>query len=71
MNSNWIYRNRIKTLRSMIFTLLIGTIAVVNFGCGSYSFTGSSVPTHLKTISIPVAQDKSPAAIPGIRELAY
>jgi hypothetical protein len=68
MNSSLIHRNRIKTLRLMIFTLLIGTIAVVNFRCSSYSFTGSSVPTHLKTISIPVAQDKSPAGIPGLRE---
>jgi hypothetical protein len=69
MISNWINKNRFKALRSMIFILLIGTVAVVNFGCGAYSFSGSSVPVHLKTISIPVAQDKSPAAIPGIREL--
>ena len=69
MISNWIYKNGIKALKSMIFILLISTIAVVNFGCGSYSFTGSSVQAHLKTISIPVAQDKSPAAIPGLREL--
>jgi len=68
MISKWINKNKIKALRSMIFVLLIGTFAVVNFGCGAYSFTGSSVPAHLKTISIPVAQDKSPAAIPGLRE---
>jgi hypothetical protein len=48
---------------------LIGTSGLINFGCGAYSFTGSSVPSHLKTIYIPVAQDKSPAAIPGLREL--
>ena len=53
----------------MILTLLFGTSTVINFGCGSYSFTGSSVPSHLKTIYVPVAQDKSPAAIPGLREL--
>lgn len=41
---------------------------MINFGCGSYSFTGASVPAHLKTIAIPVADDKSPAAIPGLRE---
>lgn len=34
-----------------------------------YSFTGSSVPGHLKTIAIPVAQDRSGAGIPGLREL--
>jgi hypothetical protein len=41
---------------------------VINFGCSTYSFTGASVPAHLKTIAIPVAEDKSPAAIPGLRE---
>lgn len=60
----------IKTIvRNSIFILLFGTSAVINFGCGSYSFTGASVPEHLKTIAIPVAEDKSPAAIPGLREL--
>jgi hypothetical protein len=43
--------------------------SIINFGCGTYSFTGASVPAHLKTISIPIAEDKSPAAIPGLREL--
>ena len=27
------------------------------------------MPSHLRTIAIPVAEDRSPAAIPGIREL--
>ena len=52
----------------MLFLLLV-TTTLVNFGCGTYSFTGASVPEHMKTIAIPVAEDKSPAAIPGIREL--
>lgn len=43
--------------------------ALISFGCCTYSFTGSSVPVHLKTIAIPVAEDRSPAAIPGLREL--
>ena len=62
-------RINIKIISWIIFVLLIGTLALINFGCGAYSFTGSSVPSHLKTIYIPVAQDKSPAAIPGLREL--
>lgn len=49
--------------------ILISLVAIVYAGCGAYSFTGSSVPSHLKTIYIPVSQDKSPAAIPGLREL--
>jgi hypothetical protein len=56
-------------IRWSIAFLLLGLITLINFGCGAYSFTGSSVPGHLKTIYIPVAQDKSPAAIPGLREL--
>ena len=43
---------------------------LINFiGCCSYSFTGASVPEHLKTISIPVADDRSGAGEPGLREL--
>ena len=62
--------NRILIRKDLIkIIVLFLSLAVINFGCGSYSFTGSSVPSHLKTISIPVAQDKSPAAIPGLREL--
>jgi hypothetical protein len=62
-------KNKISALKLLFFFLLFGTSVVINFGCGSYSFTGASVPAHLKTIAIPVADDKSPAAIPGLREL--
>jgi hypothetical protein len=27
-------------------------------GCGYYSFSGASIPSHLETIAIPIAQDK-------------
>lgn len=60
--------NRNDAFKLSNFVLLFVSLAVINFGCGAYSFTGSSVPSHLKTISIPVAQDKSPSAIPGLRE---
>lgn len=56
-------------VRISFFILLFGISAVINFGCGTYSFTGASVPEHLKTIAIPIAEDKSPAAIPGLREM--
>jgi len=58
-----------KLLRLIIPILLFGILTSINISCGAYSFTGSSVPSHLKTIYIPVSQDKSPAAIPGLREL--
>jgi hypothetical protein len=60
--------NKNAVIKLLTFVLLFVSLAVINFGCGAYSFTGSSVPSHLKTISIPVAQDKSPSAIPGLRE---
>ena len=61
--------NIITILRNSLFVLLFGISAVINFGCGTYSFTGASVPEHLKTVAIPIAEDRSPAAIPGLREL--
>ena len=61
--------NRNAVINLVTFVLLFVSLAVINIGCGAYSFTGSSVPSHLKTISIPVAQDRSPSAIPGLREL--
>jgi len=67
--SDGLSNNKMNVLKLLFFTLLFGISAVINFGCGSYSFTGASVPAHLKTIAIPVADDKSPAAIPGLREL--
>ena len=58
-----------KSVYRIVLILLFSSLALINFGCGAYSFTGSSVPSHLKTIYIPVAQDKSIAAIPGLREI--
>jgi hypothetical protein len=52
-------------LAKSLFIILM----VVNFvGCCSYSFTGASVPKHLKTISIPIADDRSGSGQPGLRE---
>ena len=61
-------KNKSSIITVLAFSVLIGTAALINFGCCTYSFTGASVPEHLKTIAIPVAEDRSPAAIPGLRE---
>jgi hypothetical protein len=54
--------------RFLVKSLLI-ILAVINFqSCCSYSFTGASVPEHLKTISIPMADDRSGSGEPGMRE---
>jgi Lipopolysaccharide-assembly len=52
----------------LILILFVGGV-LGNFGCCTYSFSGASVPEHLKTIAIPVAEDRSGAGIPGLREL--
>lgn len=44
--------------------LLVTSVA----GC-AYSFTGASVPSHLKTIAIPLVDDQSGFGEPGLREL--
>ncbi len=38
-------------------------------GCCAYSFTGASVPQHIKSIAIPVAEDRSGSGEPGLREM--
>jgi hypothetical protein len=35
---------------------------------GCYSFTGSSVPSHLRTIAIPLFEDQSGSGEPNLRE---
>lgn len=55
-------------------TMLLNSLFIIAFlvnftSCCSYSFTGASVPEHLKTIAIPVADDRSGAGEPGLREL--
>jgi len=40
-------------------TLLFVFSALLTFTACSYSFTGASVPSHLKTISIPIFSDRS------------
>jgi hypothetical protein len=53
----------------MIRTLLIVVCCCLAglSGC-FYSFTGSSVPPHLKTIAIPMFDDQSGSGTPGLRE---
>ncbi len=46
---------------TLIFTLVFATLQ------GCYSFTGSSLPAHLKTIAIPVFEDRSGAGIAQFR----
>lgn len=54
----------------VVFLLLFVAAGLFNFtSCCGYSFTGASVPPHLKTIAIPIADDRSGSGEPGLREL--
>ena len=41
--------------------LLVGTGSLS--GCAVYSFSGASIPSHLETIAIPIAQDNSSSPV--------
>jgi len=47
--------------------IAIGSFFLGIIGC-RYSFTGGSVPSHLKTIAIPIVQDQSGFGDPSLRD---
>jgi hypothetical protein len=49
--------------------LVSAAVLVTDIGGCAYSFTGASVPAHLKTIAIPLVDDQSGFGEPGLREL--
>lgn len=51
-------------LKSIYFLLILSIIFGLN-AC-SYSFTGSSVPPHLKSIAVPTVNDRSNSGIPSL-----
>lgn len=52
---------------NIIPAILIGAMIAMTFD-GCYSFTGSSVPSHLKTVAIPLFEDVSGFGEAGLRE---
>ncbi|MGE5435962.1 MAG: LptE family protein [Syntrophothermus sp.] len=57
-----------KLVVNLKFLFLFVLVLSLN-GCCPYSFTGGSTPEHIKTIAIPVADDRSGSGEPGLREL--
>ena len=45
--------------KKRVFILIFITAILINLTACSYSFNGASVPSHIKSISVPVLQDKS------------
>lgn len=60
---------RLPAITSLCCLLLFISYSISNLNCSVYSFTGASVPKHLQSIAIPVADDRSGAGQPGLREL--
>lgn len=54
-------------MRTLDFTIVLVTLLLCSTGC-PYSFTGASVPKHLKTIAIPLVDDQSGFGEAGLRE---
>lgn len=46
----------------------LSLLAAVAVWAGCYSFTGASVPPHLKTVALPLVDDQSGFGEPGLRE---
>ena len=61
---------KIKQFNDKVYFLLLTfhfSLLIFLSGC-VYSFTGSSVPKHLKTIAIPLFEDQSGFGEPGLKE---
>lgn len=52
------------TLAGFAIIFLVGA----GSGCGSYSFTGSALPPHVETISIPIFEDQTRSGIPNLSD---
>jgi hypothetical protein len=55
-------------LRRSLFSLHFALCTCLIFAGCVYSFTGASVPPHLKTVAIPLVDDQSGFGEPGLRE---
>jgi len=70
MSEKFLFKKNILKLFKVLSFILFIFYSVFNFtSCGVYSFSGASVPSHLKSISIPIAEDRSGSGEPGLREL--
>ena len=50
----------------LVLVLLLSIGGATLSGCAYYSFTGASIPSHLETIAIPIAQDNTSSPIPTL-----
>jgi len=50
------------------YLLAAALLVLVGPGCAYYSFSGATIPEHLSTIAIPLAEDRSVSTIAGLDE---
>jgi len=46
--------------KKIIFIFLYSAAALIIQGCGIYSFSGSTLPSHIKTVAVPLFQNNTP-----------
>ena len=49
--------------------LALVLLAAVAAGCGVYSFSGATIPARLRTVAVPIAEDRSAGGPPGLDRL--
>ena len=55
-------------MRALPSVIVLACAACMQFAGCIYSFTGASVPSHLKSVAIPLVDDQSGFGEPGLRE---
>lgn len=50
-------------LGAAVLTVLVGP------GCGVYSFSGASLPDHLRSVAVPIAEMRATGGPPGLEQL--
>ncbi len=54
--------------RRALFVSLLLALTLSQTGCWFYSFSGASIPENIRTISVPLAEDRSLGGVPGMNE---
>lgn len=56
-------------LRRLLAVSSFLSLLVFQAGCWFYSFTGASIPEHVRTIAIPLAEDRSVGGVPNMDQV--
>jgi hypothetical protein len=56
-------------LKKTILLSLATASSLFALGCGTYSFTGTTLPDHVQTIAIPIFEDQTRSGIPNLSDV--